>query len=148
MKRELVVTLRHEHGLSERRACAAVNLRRSVHRYRCRPNRDGELVELLLRLAHQRPEEGFPKLFKRLRRQAALESQTGTSRVLQPEIEQKRERQKTCANKMPFSSDGALWDGLRYRTFNVVDDFNRVGGDTKHFQEIAAAYKRIHLGLI
>jgi hypothetical protein len=27
------------------------------------------LVELLLQLAHKRPEEGFPKLFKRLRRQ-------------------------------------------------------------------------------
>ena len=69
MKRELVVTLQHEHGLSERRACAAVNLRRSVNRYHSRPHRDSELVELLLQLAHQRPEEGFPKLFKRLRRQ-------------------------------------------------------------------------------
>jgi hypothetical protein len=46
-----VVALRSEHGLSERRACAAVNLRRSVYRYCCQPNRDGELVELLLQLA-------------------------------------------------------------------------------------------------
>jgi putative transposase len=30
VRRELVVMLRGEHGLSERRACAAVNLRRSV----------------------------------------------------------------------------------------------------------------------
>src|SRR5688500_18547423 len=43
VKRELVVTLRRQHGLSERRACAPVNLRRSVYRYRCRPNRDGWL---------------------------------------------------------------------------------------------------------
>ena len=64
-----MATLQRERGLSERRACAAVNLRRSVYRYRCRPNRDDELVEMLLQLAHQRPEEGFPKLFKRLRRQ-------------------------------------------------------------------------------
>ena len=45
-------------------------------------------------------EEGFPKLFKRLRRQGwGLESQTDTSRVLQPEVEQKTERQKTFARQ-------------------------------------------------
>jgi putative transposase len=65
----LVVELRREHGLTERRACAAVSLRRSVYRYRRQPNRDEDLIQLLLELAHRRPEEGFPKLFKRLRRQ-------------------------------------------------------------------------------
>jgi len=55
--------------MTERRACAAVSLRRSVYRYRRRPNRDEEIVKLLLELAHRRPEEGFPKLFKRLRRE-------------------------------------------------------------------------------
>jgi hypothetical protein len=65
----------------------------------------------------------------------ALEPQAGTSCVLPPETEQ-----KTVADKMSsplmvpeamnecwsadFMSD-ALWDGRRYRTFNVVDDFNR-----------------------
>ena len=57
--RELVVVLRGEHGLSERRACAAVNLRRSVM-LSLPADRDGELVELLLQLAHQRSEEDFP----------------------------------------------------------------------------------------
>ena len=69
VKRELVAGLRTEQGLSERRAGAAVSLRRSVYRYRRRPNRDGDIIKLLLELAHRRPEEGFPKLFKRLRRQ-------------------------------------------------------------------------------
>lgn len=36
VKRELVVTLRGEYGLSERRACAAVNLRRSVYWANCK----------------------------------------------------------------------------------------------------------------
>jgi putative transposase len=39
------------------------------YRYRRRPSHDDEIVKLLLELAHQRPEEGFPKLFKQLRRQ-------------------------------------------------------------------------------
>jgi putative transposase len=69
VKRELVGELRREHKPTERRACAAVSLGRSVYRYRRRPNRDEELIKQLLELAHRRPEEGFPKLFKRLRRQ-------------------------------------------------------------------------------
>jgi len=43
-------------------------LQRSVNRFQPQPNRDGEVIKLLLELAHGRPEQGFPKLFKRLRR--------------------------------------------------------------------------------
>ena len=60
--------LRTEHGLSERRACAAVGLERSVYHYEPRPNADEPIVKLLLELAWQRPEQGFGKLFRRLRR--------------------------------------------------------------------------------
>lgn len=60
--------LRQEHKLSERQACKIVSLRRSVYRYQPRPNRDQEVVKLLLELAQGRPEQGFGKLFKRLRR--------------------------------------------------------------------------------
>ena len=55
--------LRTEHGLSERRACAAVGLERSVYHYEPRPNADEPIVKLLLELAWQRPEQGFGKLF-------------------------------------------------------------------------------------
>jgi len=107
VKRELVVTLRHEHGLSERRACAAVNLRRSVNRYRCRPNHDGELVTMLFGVG---PSATGGRISKAVQAIAApglaLESQTRTSRVLQPETEQKTERQKTFANKMSFTASG------------------------------------------
>ena len=141
MKRELVATLRHEHGLSERRACAAVNLRRSVNRYRSRPNRDGELVELLLQLAHQRPEEGFPKLFKRLRRRGWRWNHKRVHRVYcSLKLNKRRKGKKRLPTRCPaplvapevmnacwsadFMSD-ALWGDRRFRTFNVVDDFNR-----------------------
>ena len=133
--------LRRDHGLTERRACAAVSLRRSVYRYRKRPNRDGEIVEQLLQLAHRRPEEGFPKLYKRLRRQGRRWGHNRVHRVycsLKLNKRRKGKRRLSTRNPMPlavpaamnecwsadFMSD-ALWDGRRFRTFNVVDDFNR-----------------------
>ena len=141
MKRELVVDLRAEHGLTERRACAAVSLRRSVYRYRPRPNRDGEIIKLLLELAHGRPEQGFGKLFKRMRRLGQHWNHKRVYRVycgLKLNKRRKGKRRLPTRNPAPlavtqtmnecwsadFMSD-ALWDGRRFRTFNVVDDFNR-----------------------
>jgi len=43
--------LQTEHGLSEREACAAVGLPRSVYQYEPRANRDGPIIKLLLELA-------------------------------------------------------------------------------------------------
>jgi len=141
VKRELVEGLRTEHGLTERRACAAVSLRRSVYRYRPRPNRDGEIIKLLLELAHGRPEQGFGKLFKRMRRLGHGWNHKRVYRVycrLKMNKRRKGKRRLPTRNPAPlavsqamnecwsadFMSD-ALWDGRRFRTFNVVDDFNR-----------------------
>lgn len=141
MKRELVKDLRTEHGLTERRACAAVSLRRSVYRYRPRPNRDGEIIKLLWELAHGRPEQGFGKLFKRMRRLGHGWNHKRVYRVycgLKMNKRRKGKRRLPTRNPAPlqvsqvmnecwsadFMSD-ALWDGRRFRTFNVVDDFNR-----------------------
>jgi putative transposase len=60
--------LQQFHGFSERRACQAVGLTRSVYRYRPRPDRDQEVIDELLALAHHKPEYGFGKLFETLRR--------------------------------------------------------------------------------
>lgn len=51
VKRELVVVLQTEHGLSERQACAAGDLPRAVYQYEPRPNPDQPVVKLLLDLA-------------------------------------------------------------------------------------------------
>jgi putative transposase len=118
-----------------------VSLRRSVYRYRRRPSRDGEIIASLLELAHRRPEEGFPKLFKRLRRQGRRWGHNRVHRIycsLKLNKRRKGKRRLPTRNPSPlavsqmmnecwsadFMSD-ALWDGRRYRTFNVVDDFNR-----------------------
>jgi len=64
----LIAGLIEQFQASERQACKALELRRSVYRYRPRPNGDGEIIKLLWELAHGRPEQGFGKLFRRLRR--------------------------------------------------------------------------------
>jgi putative transposase len=114
-----------------------------VYRYRKRPNRDVEIVEQLLQLAHQRPEEGFSKLFKRLRRQGRRWNHKRVHRVycsLKLNKRRKGKRRLPTRNPTPlavpetmnecwsgdFMSD-ALWDGRRFRTLNVIDDFNREG---------------------
>ena len=118
-----------------------MSLRRSVYRYRPRPNRDGEIIKLLLELAHGRPEQGFGKLFKRMRRLGQRWNHKRVYRVycgLKLNKRRKGKRRLPTRNPAPlqvtqmmnecwsadFMSD-ALWDGRRFRTFNVVDDFNR-----------------------
>ena len=121
--------------------CRALELRRSVYRYRPRPNRDGEIIKLLLELAHGRPEQGFGKLFRRLRRLGHGWNHKRVYRVycaLKLNKRRKGKRRLPTRNPAPlqvsqtmnecwsadFMSD-ALWDGPRFRTFNVIDDCNR-----------------------
>jgi hypothetical protein len=55
----LIAGIREQYQLSERRACRIMVLQRSVNRFQPQPNRDGEVIRLLLELAHGRPEQGF-----------------------------------------------------------------------------------------
>ena len=127
--------------MSERLACRVIAMRRSVNRYQPQPNRDGEVIKLLLELAHGRPEQGFPKLFKRLRRLGYGWNHKRVYRVYcELKLNKRRKGKRRLPNRTPapltvsetmnecwsadFMSD-ALWGGPRFRTFNVVDDFNR-----------------------
>ena len=98
-------------------------------------------MKLLLELAHERPEQGFGKLFERLRR---LGHQWNHKRVYRVYCSLKLNKRRKGKRRLPrrspaplavtltmnecwsadFMSD-ALWHGRRFRTFNVVDDFNR-----------------------
>jgi putative transposase len=86
-KREVVQALRQEHHLSERRACQAVGLSRSVYRYQPDTTADQPIVEVLLQLAHQKPELGFAKLFQLLRRQGHLWNRKLPRQVYSPKVE-------------------------------------------------------------
>ena len=141
VKRKLIAGLGEQFQVSERRACQVLAQRRSVYRYQPQPNRDGEIIKLLLELAHARPEQGFGKLFPRLR---ALGHRWNHKRVYRVycslKLNKRRKGKKRLPTRCPaplvvsemmnecwsadFMSD-ALWGDRRFRTFNVVDDFNR-----------------------
>lgn len=95
----LIATLQTELGLSEHPAWAAVGLERSVYHYEPRPNRDQPIIKLLLELAWQRPEQGFGKLFRRLRRMGHGWNHKRVYRIYYAP-----ERQATFAYKMSFTS--------------------------------------------
>lgn len=140
-RREVAEALVSEHGLSQRRACLAACLSRSVARYQRKADQDEEVVVVLQELAERFPERGFSKLFQLIRRRG---HRWNHKRVWRVYVELKLNRRRTGKRRLPnrnpmplaagqainagwsadFMSD-ALWDGRRFRTFNLVDDFTR-----------------------
>ncbi|AZR22575.1 IS3 family transposase [Xanthomonas vasicola] len=140
-KRPLLAWLVEQHGWSERRACAVVGVARSTARYRRRPDRDEEVIALLSELAERFPERGFGKLFQIIRRRGHVWNHKRVWRVYcLMKLNQRRRSRRRVPTRHPqplacgerpnagwsidFMSD-ALWDGRRFRTFNVIDDFSR-----------------------
>jgi putative transposase len=140
-KREAVGYLKAGYEMSERRACEALRLSRSVYRYRPQPGEDSEIGGSLAELAAKHPEMGFGKFFGMLRRDGKTWNHKRVYRVycaMRLNKRRKHKRRLPVRNPAPlavpesvnqcwsadFMSD-ALWDGRRFRTFNVVDDYNR-----------------------
>ena len=57
-----------QYGLSQRRACHAVGLSRTVYAYRPDRSADDEVIAVLQELAERFPERDFGKYFKLIRR--------------------------------------------------------------------------------
>lgn len=132
-----------QHGLSTARSCRCVGLSRSAY-YRVPDDwtvRDAELIAALAGLVEGRPSRGFWKCRKILRRQGFPWNHKRIYRVYKrmklhlrrPAKKRlpKRHRVELYVPKLPdavwsadFMSD-ALLCGKRFRTFNIVDDFNR-----------------------
>lgn len=135
--------MKDEFGLSVRRSCACVRLSHGAF-YRAPTDwreRDAEVIEALNTLVEVYPRWGFWKYVDRLRAQGhglnhkwiyrvyvslGLNQPRRTRRKL-PERERKPlfvpERQDHVWSA-DFMSD-ALYYGIRFRTFNVIDDHNR-----------------------
>jgi putative transposase len=131
------------HGLSKTRACDCAGLSRSAW---YRPlkdwmSHDRPVIEALLGLAENKPGLGFWKLHRRLRRQGHAWNHKRVHRVycaLQLNIRRRAKKRLPSRDPQPlmvptapnqvwsadFMSD-ALYHGPRFRTFNVLDDFNR-----------------------
>lgn len=134
--------IRQAQGLSERRACRLVGIARTSCRYE--PQRQGQQENLKARLralAGERRRFGYRRLTVLLRREGWRVNHKRVYRLYGQEGLQVRRRKRkrigaverqalaipTRQNErwsMDFVAD-ALTDGRRFRSLNIVDDFNR-----------------------
>ena len=141
MRRELVDYARQQHGVSLRLACRAVGISDSVYRYRPDTRKDEPVIHALQQAVERYPAYGFSKLFKILRRWG---HPWNHKRVYRLYCDLNLNKRRRCKKRLPtrnpeplavpatlnqswsidFMSD-SLFCGRRFRTFNVVDDFNR-----------------------
>lgn len=140
-RRALVDYLRAEHSSSTRRACRVVGISRSLYRYKPNPERDNEVIAGIQKAVKQYPAYGFSKLFKILRRWDHPWNHKRVHRLYcMLNLNKRRRGKKRLPSRtavqfavpdrindcwsIDFMSD-SLFCGRRFRTFNVVDDFNR-----------------------
>ena len=140
-KRESVEYLKKEHRMSERRSCLALRLARSVFRYKPKPKDDSMIITALEDLVEDDSDLGFGKFFEMLRREGKPWNHKRVYRVYKLlKLNKKRKYKRRLPSRNPeplevpegpnvcwsvdFMSD-ALTDSRRFRTFNVLDDFNR-----------------------
>lgn len=130
-----------EHGLSYRRSCNALDLSRLVYRYQPAHKNDEEVITALLGLTERYPRYGFKKLFIKVRQMGHMWNHKKVYRVYRMlSLTMRRKAKRRLPSRQPqpltvaiipnqtwsvdFMSD-ALICGRRFRTFNVIDDFNR-----------------------
>lgn len=133
--------MRHEVGLSERRACGLIGLRRSTYRYAPRAAGALELRTRLRALAERWVRYGYRRLYDRLRREGWRVNHKRVYRLYQLEgLGLRRKRPKRAAGPrviplvsprranerwaMDFMTD-ALSDGRRFRLLIVLDERTR-----------------------
>lgn len=129
------------HSISLRRACRIVGISDSVYRYQPNTQRDDEVIAGLQQAIEKYPAYGFSKLYKILRRWGYRWNHKRVHRVYcLLNLNKRRRGKKRLPSRHPvvlavpetinhcwsmdFMSD-SLFCGRRFRTFNVVDDFNR-----------------------
>lgn len=141
IKRELVSYLTAQFAMSIRQACRTLSLSRTVYVYQPDTRRDDPVILLLTELAERYPRYGFKKLFQLLRRQGNTWNHKRVHRIyclLKLNFRRKGKQRLPVRNPVPLVTPEALnqsWSvdfmhdalvcGRRFRTFNVVDDFNR-----------------------
>lgn len=129
-----------EQSISTVRACRIVGLSTTAVYYKNRKD-DSEVIAKLQSLAEKHPTRGFGVYYGRIRNEGLVWNHKRVKRVydlLKLNIRRKHKRrfpnreklsleQQASINQnwsMDFMSD-ALTDGRKFRTFNLIDDFNR-----------------------
>ena len=128
-------------AFSQRRACRVAGLARRSYDYQAKQRSDQSVEQAIEDITRQHPGWGFWKVHHRLRRLGQVFNHKRVWRVYrQMGLNLPRRRRKrlparlrqpltvpTAANQvwsLDFMSD-ALRDGRRFRTLNVLDDYNR-----------------------
>nr|WP_275691292.1 IS3 family transposase [Klebsiella pneumoniae] len=141
IKRELVSYLTAQFAMSLRQTCRILSLSRTVFRYQPDTQRDEPVIMALTVAAERYPRYGFKKLFQVLRRQGKSWNHKRVHRIyclLKLNFRRKGKQRLPVRNPVPLVTPEAMnqsWSidfmhdalvcGRRFRTFNVVDDFNR-----------------------
>lgn len=122
-------------------SCDAASISRSSFYYKLKRNDDAQVKEQIEIAIDKRPRRGFPKIFDAIRRKKFKWNHKKVYRVYKENEFQLKHRKKQrleAAERKPmptsnelnevwsidFMSDG-LTNGRKFRTFNVLDDFNR-----------------------
>ncbi len=130
-------------GLSIRQACKLFWISRTMFYYDHHPRDDSEVIDTLTNLVKQYPRYGFDKLFALIQRADHPWNHKRVHRVYcKMKLNIRRKHKKRLKRKTPqpllqplnpnycwsmdFMQD-SLSCGRRFRTFNLVDDYNREG---------------------
>ena len=157
-KRKAVARACEVHGVSQRRACQALNIDRSTVRYTSIRPDDGPLREAMKAVAAERRRFGYRRIHIMLERQGIVMNQKKLRRLYREEKLQVRRRggrKRALGTRRPmlmpdradarwsldFVSD-TLIDGRRFRVLAVVDDY------TRECLALIADQERIALGVI
>ncbi len=127
--------------MSIRQACRILSLSRTVFLYQPDTRRDEPVIQALTAVAERYPRYGFKKLFQVLRRQGHAWNHKRVHRIyclLKLNFRRKGKQHLPVRNPAPLATPERLnqcWSvdfmhdalvcGRRFRTFNMVDDFNR-----------------------
>lgn len=117
------------------------NISRSSYHYQPDPDRDKPVIEKLSELVTRYPRYGFPKLFAIIRREGLPWNHKRVHRIyctMGLNVRRKGKQRLPSRNPQPLSVPAALnqnwsvdfmsdslWDGRKFLTFNVLDDYNR-----------------------
>jgi putative transposase len=139
-RREIALTAISEFGIPESRSCKLANVKRNTYRYKLRYKDDTD-VEQAIRMCIKKRRHGCPMIIKMIRKSGKNINHKRIRRVYKklkltlpkkvrkrlPVRERKIITQPLEPNltwSMDFMND-SLVGGRRFRTLNVMDDFNR-----------------------
>lgn len=140
-KRKVVAHLMEVHQMSQRRACSALNVDRSMVRYQSRRADDTDLRNAIKRVSRERRRFGYRRIHVMVEREGYRVNHKKLRRIYREEKLQVRRRggrKRALGTRKPmvlpdgpnqhwsldFVSD-AFTDGRRFRILAVVDDFTR-----------------------